>query len=38
MRVLLIHLAKMFNQCWQRTGQVFKRFHERALASPREVP
>jgi hypothetical protein len=37
MKGLLVRLARAVNRRWQRTGRVFKRFHERLLRGPREV-
>ena len=37
MRRLLVSLARRLNRLWARGGQVFRRFHEHVLRTPREV-
>ncbi len=37
MKGLLVRLARTLNRLWDRTGAVFKRFHDQVLASPRQV-
>lgn len=37
MKGLLVRMARALNRRWQRTGKVFRRFHDHALRGPTEV-
>ena len=37
MKGLLVRMARALNRRWQRTGRVFRRFHEHVLRGPTEV-